>query len=378
MSVRHPDYLPTGKPTVGASRKWGSVPEDQRLGVGVVGLHEGHTMLVALRSSGLCRAVAGCDLSEEKRADAAASAPGLWVTDDFDELLTRPDVAIVAIYTPDKLHAGQIESAFRAGKHVICTKPLVNDASVAERLIEVGRETGKRLQVGQSTRFYEPFLQQREMYARGVFGKVECYDAHYHHRMDWYYEKSPWTVTDTHWAYLGLSHPVDLVRWYLGEIAHVQAMGTTTALGEKYGMTRPDAIAVNLMSHDGKLGRAFGNYGLSELPQGRALIEGLLMGECGTSLARYPELRHTWVGPDGVEHDDDYDHTLAGYHYRHELKGMHYGEFCNIADSFASAILNKTDNSPDLAEGLQTVLVMDAIVRSLESGQTVTVPRLRR
>lgn len=333
-------------------------------------------MLVALRASGLCRAVAGCDLSEEKRDAAEQASPGIRVTSNYDEMLTWPEVDIVAIYTPDSLHAEQIEAAFRAGKHVICTKPLVNDPSVAERLLQVGEETGRRLQVGQSTRFYEPFLQQQEMWRSGVFGDVECYDAHYHHHMAWYYEKSPWTVSETHWAYLGLSHPVDLVRLFLGQIHSVQAIGTLTNVGRNYGMTQPDAIAVHLMSSEGKLGRAFGNYGFTELPKGRALIEGLLMGSQGSSLARYPELRHTWVGADGIEHDDDFDHAYAGYHYRHELKGMHYGEFCNIADSFASALMSGTPNAPDLREGLQTVLVMGAIVEALKSGGTVFVPSL--
>lgn len=333
-------------------------------------------MLVALRASGLCRAVAGCDLDDTKRSEAEAAVDGLWTTASYDELLARPDVRIVAIYTPDSLHAGQIEAAFLAGKDVICTKPLVNDARAAASLLEVGERTGRRLQVGQSTRFYETFLRQRELYESGVFGDVEAYDAVYSHRMDWYYEKSPWSVADTHWAYLGLSHPVDLVRWYLGEISQIQAVGSTTRLAQSYGVTKPDVISVNLVSEDGRVGRVFGNYGVTELPVAKSNIEGHLMGTKGSSLARYPVLRHSWVGDDGVCRDEDFDHAYAGYHYRHELKGMHYGEFCNIADSFALALLGNKPNAPDLREGLQTVLVMDAIVRSLDSGQTVSVPRL--
>ena len=333
-------------------------------------------MLVALRASGMCRAVGGCDVSEEKRLEAQDAVPGLFVTADYDELLGRPDVDIVAIYTPDHLHAAQIMAAFEAGKHVICTKPLVNDASVAKELLSVGASTGKRLQVGQSTRFYEPFIRQRELLENRTLGEVECYDAHYHHRMDWYYEKSPWVIDHTHWAFLGLSHPVDLVRWYLGDIEEVQAMGSLSQLGCKFGLKNPDIISVNLLSSEGKIGRAFGHYGVTELSLGRSLIEGVLMGSLGTSIARYPDLKHTWVASDGIERDEDYGHLYVGYHYRHELKGMHYGEFCNIADSFAAAIVGDRPNSPDLAEGLQTVLVMDAVVKALETNSAVKVPRL--
>lgn len=356
---------------IGRKRSYGSLPVEERLGVGVLGLHEGLTELIAMRASDLCRAVAGCDLSEAKRQQASEAVPGLFVTASYEEMLARPDVHIIAIYTPDALHAGNIEAAFRAGKHVICTKPLVNDLAVAERLKSVARETGMRLQVGQSTRFGEPFQRQRELFEQGTLGEVEVVDAHYNHRMDWFYEKSPWVKDTTHWAYSGLSHPVDLVRWYLGPIREVHAVGTITSLAQLYGMKTPDAMSVNLIGMNGRIGRVLGNYGFHELPKARSLIECFLMGSEGTSLARYPDLRFTYHNADGIEIEEDYDHAMAGTHYRHELKGMHYGEFRNYTDYFASRILSGEPNSPDLEEGLETVRVMHAVVESLETGQPV-------
>ena len=372
MSV-HPDFLPTGQPTIGHRRTFGSVPEPEKLGVGVLGLHEGHTLLVALRASGLCRAVAGCDIDPGKRHYAEGAVPGLFTTPNYDEMLARDDVGVVAIYTPDAQHAEHIERAFQAGKHVICTKPLINDPSDAARLVKVAKETGMRLQVGQSTRFFEPFLRQREMFERGDFGVPEVVDAHYNHRMDWYYEKSPWTIEGTHWAYLGLSHPVDLVRWYLGPIREVHAVGTITELGRRYGSKTPDAICVNLVAEQGTIGRVLGNYGFHELPRARALIECFLMGSSGSSLARYPDLRFNYHDANGVEVEEDFRHAMSGYHFRHELVGMHYGEFCNYTDYFASKILSGEPNSPDLEEGLATVMTMRAVVESLETGMTAKV-----
>lgn len=369
--MTHPDFLPTGMPTVSTRRSYGELPEEKKFGVGVIGLHEGHTMLVALRASGLCKAVAGCDTSEEKRSAAKEAAPQIEVYEDYDAMLAREDVKIVAIYTPDKFHAEHIEKAFRAGKHVICTKPLINNPEEADSLRRAAAETGMRLQVGQSTRFYEPFQRQREEFDKGAIGEVEVIDAHYNHRMDWYYEKSPWTVTDTHWAYLGLSHPVDLVRWYLGPIREVHAVGTITSLGQRYGMKTPDAICVNLVAENGRIGRVLGNYGFHELPKARALIECFLMGSDGSSLACYPDLRFTHHDDRGVEIEEDFHHAMSGYYFRHELKGMHYGEFCNYTDYFASKLLNGEPNSPDLEEGLGSIMVMRAIVESLETGKPV-------
>lgn len=372
---QHPNFLPTGRPVVGHRREWGHRLPDERFGVGVVGLHEGQTLLVALRASQLCRPVAGCDLSEAKRDEAGAHTPGIFLTNDYEQLLRRDDVDIVAIYTPDSLHADQIVAAFKAGKHVVCTKPLVNDSSRSQELVAAAKTHNRRLQVGQSTRFGEPFLRQREHFEQGKLGMIEVVDAHYNHCMDWYYTKSPWTVSTTHWAYLGLSHPVDLVRWYLGEIESVHAIGTTTALGAQHGLTTPDAISVNLRAKSGRIGRVLGNYGFHELPKARSLIECFLMGSEGSSLARYPELKYTYSDANGIEIDEDYRHAMTGYYSRHELLGMHYGEFCNCMDYFASKLLSGEPNSPDLEEGLATVKTMTAIVESLATGQPTVVEK---
>lgn len=369
----HPDYLPTGNPVVGSRRSYGELPESERLGVGVIGLHEGHTMLVALRASGLCRAVAGCDLEYDKRVSALQAAPGIHVTDRYEEMLARDDVKIVCIYTPDSLHAEHIAAAFRAGKHVLVTKPMLNDPGQAPKLVELAQDHGTRLIVGQSTRFGESFQRQRELFESGSFGDVEVIDCHYNHRMDWYYKKSPWAVGETHWAYLGLSHPVDLVRWYLGPIREVFAYGMKTELGRQFGVAGDDAIVAVLKGESGAIGRVLGNYGFHEMPTGRSLIEAFLMGSKGTSLARYPDLRFTYVGEDGIEKEEDYEHAMAGYYYRHELKGMHYGEFCNCIDYFASKILSGEPHSPDLVEGVQTLNTMGALVESLNSGKPVAV-----
>ena len=157
------------------------------------------------------------DLDPHEPIDAAHDdVPDIFYTTDYEALLAREDVDIVAIYTPDHLHGEHITAAFEAGKHVICTKPVVNSVEDARRVLDASRRTGKKLLVGQSTRFFESFRRQRTAYERGEIGALELVDAHYIHRMDWFYDKSPWAVDQSDWVYMGLSHPIDLIRWYLG------------------------------------------------------------------------------------------------------------------------------------------------------------------
>lgn len=345
-------------------------------GIGVLGLHEGRTLLVGLERCASARAVAGCDLEPTKLAAARAEVPELFYTVDYAEMLRRPEVEIVAIYTPDKYHGEHVVAAFEAGKDVICTKPLVNSVADARRILAAARRTGRRLLVGQSTRFFEPFLRQRAAFERGELGALELVDAHYVHRMDWFYAKSPWAATDTDWVFLGLSHPLDLARWYLGRIAEVHAYGSTSALGRERGLAGFDVYVVNLRAADGRLARVMGHYGVEELPSARNAIELVLFGARGTSLAQYHDMRYVHSTPDGTQVTEDPLYALRHQYFNSDVHGMHYGEFANYAEAFARGLIDGRPCAPELEEGLETFCVMEAVRRSAQSGSTVAIEPL--
>jgi predicted dehydrogenase len=361
------------------------------LGVGVIGLHEGRTLLVALNhiippTVGLtvgnttraphARAVAGCDLSIDKIEAARRDCPDLFYTQDYAEMLARPDVDVVAIYTPDHLHGDHIVQAFEAGKHVICTKPLVNSVHAARRILDAGRRTGCKLLVGQSTRFFESFQRQRRAYEANEVGDIECLDAHYIHRMDWYYEKSPWVADSTDWVYLGLSHPLDLARWYLGPIEEVSAYAGKSALAREFNISSFDIYIVNLRATSGRIGRVMGHYGLRELPSVRNAIELLLFGSEGTSRAQYHDMRYAYTRADGTEVTEDMLYSKRAAYFNNEVHGMHYGEFANYTEYFAQALLSDRNYSPGLEEGLETFCIMEAVKRSAQTGLPVKISPL--
>jgi predicted dehydrogenase len=349
-------------------------------GVGVIGLHEGRTLLLSLASrTSKAFPVAGCDVNPEKLAASKAELPELFYTSDYKAMLARPEVEIVAIYTPDAHHAEHIIGAFEAGKDVICTKPIVNSFEHARRILEVGRRTGRRLMVGQSTRFFEPFRRQRAAHDRGDLGTIELIDTHYIHRMDWLYDKSPWAATETDWVFLGLSHPIDLLRWYLGRLTQVQAWSSTSELGRRYKLTGPDIYTVNAIAESGRLGRTMGHYGVHELPTARNCIECVLYGSKSTSLAQYHDMRHVYLAPDGTEVTEDHLYAGRHYYFNSEVHGMHYGEFANYAEYFAGCLIDGTPNSPNLEEAVETLCVMEAVRRSArEGGRPVEIaPMLR-
>lgn len=87
------------------------------------------------------------------------------------------------------------------------------------------REFGQGVMVGQSTRFVESMMRQRADFEAGRFGDLVSVEAQYihDHRKYMSHGWGPELRKTMNWVYLGLSHPVDLVRWYLPDIEEVFA-----------------------------------------------------------------------------------------------------------------------------------------------------------
>jgi predicted dehydrogenase len=86
-----------------------------------------------------------CDLNLERARELAALTPGAEVTSDFDAVLARPDVDIVDVCVPPFLHLDMVAGALRAGKDVLCEKPLVGSLAEVDALAAIAAETGRRL-----------------------------------------------------------------------------------------------------------------------------------------------------------------------------------------------------------------------------------------
>ena len=130
-----------------------------------------------------------------KRADvlenyAAQIGVGFWTT-DYQELVSRDDIDVVAVYSPDHLHAEHCAAAIEAGKHVVCTKPMVTNLEDAKRLVELVREKGVKFLVGQTMRFDLQFQTMRRFFDDGELGEIMAADAYYVHDMRPVYEFTP-------------------------------------------------------------------------------------------------------------------------------------------------------------------------------------------
>ena len=90
----------------------------------------------------------------------------------LEELLDDDRVQVIHIATPNHLHFGMAEAALRAGKHVMCEKPLAMNAADTAQLVELAREAGVAAGVDYNIRFYPLCLEARDMVRRGDVGEI--------------------------------------------------------------------------------------------------------------------------------------------------------------------------------------------------------------
>lgn len=150
------------------------------LGLGFMG--NGH-----FHAYGQCkhaRIAALCDIDKAKLAAdattagniATGSAPkdlsGVKTTTKADELFDDPDVDVIDITLPTCLHAEYAIRAMRAGKDVICEKPMAICAADAKKMVTVAQKTGRRLFVAQCIRFWPAYAKLREIVRERKYGKV--------------------------------------------------------------------------------------------------------------------------------------------------------------------------------------------------------------
>ena len=142
------------------------------LNIGILGLGEGRSTISAALQSSKVNLKLICDANKELCIQRADEFKVYDYTTDYNEMLNDAEIDIIAIYTPDHLHAEHVKQALLHNKHVICTKPFIDDLSKAKELIEIHKQTGKKVFVGQSSRFFEPYKRQRKDFEAGVIGEL--------------------------------------------------------------------------------------------------------------------------------------------------------------------------------------------------------------
>ncbi|PWT75386.1 MAG: gfo/Idh/MocA family oxidoreductase [Chloroflexi bacterium] len=216
--------------------------------------------MIAEYHAGAIAETPGARLVALCRADAVRAAEtetrfGAPCEPTYAALLARRDVEAVCICTPSGLHAEQTVAAALAGKHVLVEKPMALTLTEADTMIEICREKQVLLGVALQRRTDPSFVAAQAAIAEGALGQLVLggVTVPYLRTQD-YYRSAAWRGTwrlDGGGALMNQGiHLLDLLLWYMGDAAEVQAQMTTLA----HPIEVEDCVTATVRFTNGALG----------------------------------------------------------------------------------------------------------------------------
>ena len=218
-----------------------------------------------------CQLVAFFDVVPE-RAKALAEQYGGVAYDSIEALLAS-DVDAVSVCVANAYHAQASIQALKAGKHVLCEKPMATTPEDCEAMVAAAKAAGKFLMIGQNQRLAKAHVKAREIIASGEMGKVITFETHFAHpgpegwtgvRDSWFFDKK--VASFGVMADLGV-HKTDLIHYLTGKKI-VRTSAVLATLNKTFSDGRPitvddNAYAIYTME-DGVVGTmhvSWTNYG---------------------------------------------------------------------------------------------------------------------
>ena len=294
---------------------------------------------------------------------------------DYHEMLKRDDIQAVSLCVPSGHRVEIAEACARAGKHILCEKPMEITTERIDRIVAAADEYGVKLGCIFQSRFADGSLAVRNAIESGRFGKLVLGDAYIKwYRSQEYYESGAWRGTrklDGGGALMNQGiHQVDLMLWFMGRVKQVKAQ--TTLIGHE-GLEVEDLACALLTFENGAMGVIEASTAI--WPGHSARVE--IHGTHGSAIIEDGELRF-WKFMEEKPEDKNIQKQLdkesdLGSGAGDPLASLHHeGHRRQIAD-FIDAIIE--DRSPfiDGREARHAVELIEAVYQSAETGETVTL-----
>ena len=295
---------------------------------------------------------------EQARANAFAKKFGAQhAYINYDDMLRNPAVTVVAIETPNALHAEQAIAAARAGKHVFCDKPMATTVADAERVVEECEKAGVKLGVNFHNRFMPCFIETKRIIDSGEIGEVLVVQLEASPGANPASTRASWRV-DPAIAGLGTTmsigvHVYDILRYMLSS----EIMTVTAFFDTPCGVMEQTNLSVFRFAN-GVMAQLNVNQKTPN-PHNDFVIygtRGRITGR-GLTRSRFPGELQVLTG-DGKNRSTEYPSVNA--------------HAASVA-AFSAALLDGRAASPSGIDGLRSVQLTDAMARSAWGGVHVSL-----
>ena len=337
----------------------------KKLNVAIVGaglLGEVHAK--AYKNHGKSKLLWVCDLNK-KRAKALAKKFRCKATTELKDIANDKRVDAVSVVTPDFAHKSIVIRLLKAGKHILCEKPLATNTKDAKEMVREARKRKLYLMVDFQNRWSPLFLEAKKQIDSGYLGNLVTGYARLSNTLFVPTKMLAWAGKSGPEWFL-LPHIFDLVRWMTGrkKIVEVFARGQKKILKSK-GINAFDAVQTSIKFADGG----------------------------------FFTFENSWVLPEGAPTMIDFKMTLLGSKGKIELDGDNQGIALTDSKKYATPFILAEQNAfgkttgffqeplmhfvdsllkgkePEAPgeDGVAATIVVEAAVKSIKTGKSIKV-----
>ena len=314
------------------------------------------------------------DLNTQRAAELATQYGGK-AYESAEAMLADPAIDAVSVCVANHAHAPITIAALKAGKHVLCEKPMATTLEECEEMVKTAHEAGKFLMIGHNQRLAKAHAVAKELIDQGMIGRIITFRTTFGHggpetwsvdpgKNTWFFDKNKAAMGAM--ADLGI-HKTDLIQFLTGQhvvrtTARVVTLDKKDASGQLIGVD-DNAICIYEMS-----GGTMGTMTASWTYYGAEDNSTILYGEKGI-MRIYDDPAHSIVVKlaDGTEKVYDMEQIQTN---DNQTKS-------GVIDLWMNCL--ETNTPPEIS-GEEALYAMRAVFASLESakaGTTVDIPENR-
>jgi len=392
----------TGFTTMANARAEGQIPE---VGVGMLGyafMGKAHSNAykkipyMMYPPPAIPKLVAVCGLEEDVAAEAARRYGYQSSYTDWKKMLKNDDIQLFDNGGPNNIHAEPSIAAARAGKHILCEKPLGRTAKESASMLEAVEKAGVKHMVGFNYRFVPAIRQIRNLIDSGALGQIYHFRAVY--LQEWimpHYNAPMWWRMDKKVAGSGSlgdlgAHIIDLAHYLVGGIESVSAL-TETFIKERplpgSDVMSPvdvdDAFVAAVRFENG----AIGSLESTRFAAGRKNFNVFEInaekGSIRFNLERMNELEVFWVNDEPKETQGFHDVMISEGSHPWWSNWWPHGHIIGWEHTFVHEITHLLDtivndkpvdpHGATFLDGYRASEICDAILKSAESKKQVAV-----
>ncbi len=335
----------------------------EALNIGVIGLRKGMQHVQNFNASPDANTIAVCDSNAEKLKQVSSEYPDALACTDYKEMLGMADLDAVAVALPNHLHAPVTIDFLRAGKHVLCEKPMAMNAVEAESMKTEAEKNGLTLMLHFNMRFMSIGATLKPLVDRGRFGNIYHVNTTYTRRNgyphpgSWFGKKEEsggGPLID-----LGV-HRLDLGLWLMGYPRPVSVSGANYACLAEKKLAGVDFDCEDFSAAFIRFENGASLYLASSWDAHQETAAEVTMKMYGTDAAAFEHnMNLTVCSSIGGEEEPDIEHLTPKE--SEETPQQH----------FINSIHNRTTPGPSAEHGVIIMRIIDAIYESARTGREV-------